>query len=143
MFPYEALYDHKCRSPVAWDEPGSDVELSPELVQQTIEKVKLIRDRLGVAQNRHKKYANPKWHELVIMLRDYVFLRVLCLKWVFRFGKKEKLAPRYIGPFKVLRRVGSVTYEVALPPDFLPVHPIFYISILRKYVNDQSHILQH
>ena len=74
---------------------------------------------------------------------DHVFLRVSPLRGIFRFGKKGKLAPRYIGPFEVLRRVGAVAYEVALPPDFSPVHPVFHISMLRKYVKDPTHVLQH
>ena len=51
--------------------------------------------------------------------------------------------PRYVGPFEVLRRMGAVAYEVALPPDFPPVHPIFHVSLLKKYVKDHSHISQY
>ena len=59
MAPYETLYGRKCRSPLAWDEPGKDLELSPELIQETVEKVKLIRDRLYIAKDRQQKYADP------------------------------------------------------------------------------------
>ena len=89
------------------------------------------------------RYANPKWRKLVILLEDYVFLQVSPLKRVFCFGKKGKLISRYIRPFEVLRKVGVVTYELALPLDFPLVHPVFHISILRKYVKDPSHIIQH
>ena len=59
-----------------------------------------------------------------------------------RFGKKGKLAPRYIGPFEILERVGAVAYRLALSPDMSQVHPVFHVSMLRKYISDPSHILQ-
>ena len=117
--------------------------MSPELVLETVEKVKLIRERLRVAQDRQRKYADPKCRELVIIPGDHVFIRVSPLKGVFRFGKKGKLAPRYIGPYEVLKKIGAVAYELALPPDFPPVHPMFHVSMLRKYVKDPSHVLKH
>ena len=56
------------------------------------------------------------------------------MKGVIRFGKKEKLAPRYIGPFEILERIGMVAYRLALPPNMSQVHPVFHISMLRKYI---------
>ena len=76
------------------------------------------------------------------MVGDHVFLKVSPMKGVMRFGKKGKLAPRYIGPFEVLDRIGNVSYRLALPPSMAHVHPVFHISMLRKYVSDPSHILQ-
>ena len=58
-----------------------------------------------------------------------------------RFGNKGKLAPRFIGPFEVLQRVGKVAYRLALPPNMDRVHNVFHVSMLRKYVSDPSHIL--
>ncbi|XP_058106311.1 uncharacterized protein LOC131249521 [Magnolia sinica] len=58
-----------------------------------------------------------------------------------RFGKKGKLAPRYIGPFEILERVGEVAYRIALPPQLANVHNVFHISMLRKYEPDASHII--
>ncbi|XP_070036353.1 uncharacterized protein [Nicotiana tomentosiformis] len=55
-----------------------------------------------------------------------------------RFGKKGKLSPRYIGPYKIIRRVGQVTYELDLPSNLESVHPVFHVSILRKYIGDPS-----
>ena len=62
------------------------------------------------------------------------------MKGVIRFGKRGKLSPRFIGPFEILEKVGDVAYKVALPPT-LNVHDVFHVSMLRKYVNDPSHIL--
>ena len=58
-----------------------------------------------------------------------------------RFGKKGKLSPRFIGPFEILSRVVEVAYRLALPPSLLVVHPIFHVSMLRKYIPDESHVL--
>ena len=59
-----------------------------------------------------------------------------------RFGKQGKLAPRYIGPFETLKRIGMVAYRLALSPDMSQVHPVFHVSMLRKYISDPSHVLQ-
>ena len=60
-----------------------------------------------------------------------------------RFGKKGKLSPRYVGPFEVLEKIGEVAYRLALPPDLSHVHPVFHVSMLRKYVADSSHVLDY
>ncbi|XP_070048528.1 uncharacterized protein [Nicotiana tomentosiformis] len=75
------------------------------------------------------------------MVREQVLLRVSPLKGVMRFRKKSKLSPRYIGPIEVLRRVGEVAYEIALPPSLARVHPVLHISMLRKYHGDPAHVL--
>ncbi|XP_069152086.1 uncharacterized protein [Solanum lycopersicum] len=58
-----------------------------------------------------------------------------------RFGKKGKLSPRFIGPFEILSRVGEVAYKLALPPSLSAVHPIFHVSMLRKYIPNESHVI--
>ena len=73
---------------------------------------------------------------------DYVFLKVSPMKGVMRFDKKEKLIPRYIGPFEILERVGMVAYRLTLPPSLSQVHLVFHISMLRKYISDSSYVLQ-
>ena len=64
------------------------------------------------------------------------------MKTVIRFGKKEKLAPRYIGPFEIRSRVGEVAYRLVLLPELTRIHPVFHVSMLTKYISDPSHVLQ-
>ena len=71
-----------------------------------------------------------------------MFLKVSPMKGVMRFGKKGKLALRYIGPFEIRSRVGEVAYRLVLPPELSRIHPVFHVSMLRKYVADPSHVLQ-
>ena len=70
---------------------------------------------------------------------DHVFLKVMPKRGVVRFGKRGKLAPRYIGPFEILERVGTVAYRLALPPSVSGVHQVFYVSMLRKYTPVPAH----
>ena len=71
-----------------------------------------------------------------------MFLKVSPMKGVMRFSKKGKLAPRYIGPFEIRSRVGEVVYRLGLPPELSRIHPMFHVSMLRKYISDPSHALQ-
>ena len=72
-----------------------------------------------------------------------VFLKVSPMKGVMRFQKKGKLSPRFVGPFKILKHIGKVAYELALPPTILGVHNVFHVSLLRKYIPDPSHVLNY
>ncbi|XP_043725666.1 uncharacterized protein LOC122672235 [Telopea speciosissima] len=72
-----------------------------------------------------------------------VFLRVAPMKGLMRFGKKEKLSPRYIGPFEILEQVGNLAYRLALPPAMKNIHYTFHVSLMKKYVHDPSHALNY
>ena len=72
---------------------------------------------------------------------DHVFLKVMSKKGVVRFGKREKLASRYIGPFEILERVGVVTYRLTLPPSLSGVYEVFHVSMLRKYTPNLAHVV--
>ena len=62
---------------------------------------------------------------------------------VMRFGKSGKLSPRYVGPFEILKRVGEVAYQLALPPTLTSTHDVFHVSMLKKYVSDASHNIDY
>jgi hypothetical protein len=139
--PYEALYGRPCRSPTCWDEIGERRLIGPELVQICSEKVDLIRQRLLTAQSRQKSYADRRRRPLEFEEGDYVFLKVSPSKGIMRFGKRGKLAPRYIGPFRISARVGEVAYRLQLPPEVAAVHNVFHVSMLRKCISDEAHVL--
>ena len=143
MPPYEALYGRKCRSPVCWDEVGERQILGPELVQQTKETVELIQKRLLAAQDRQRKYADPARKNVDFEFGEPVLLRVSPWKGVTRFGKKGKLSPRFIGPFEILKSVGRVAYELALPPHMQHIHNVFHVSMLKKYNPDSKHVIEY
>ncbi|XP_042410121.1 uncharacterized protein LOC121999515 [Zingiber officinale] len=73
---------------------------------------------------------------------DKAYIKILPMKGVVRFNKAGKLNPRYVGPFEILEKVGSLAYRLALPPDMSRIHNIFHVSQLRRYVADPSHILE-
>ena len=72
---------------------------------------------------------------------DHVFLKVMPKRGVVRFGKRGKIAPRYIGPFEILERVGIVAYQLALPHSLSGIHEVFHVSMLRKYTPDLAHVV--
>ena len=130
MAPYEALYGRPCGSPVCWMEVGDKLSKGPDLARDTCEKVDLIRKRLLTAQSRQKGYADKQRWPLEFEAVDHFFLKVMPKRGVVRFGKRGKLSPSYIKPFKVLERVGTVMYRLELPPCLSSVHTIFHISML-------------
>nr|XP_016499759.1 PREDICTED: uncharacterized protein LOC107818285 [Nicotiana tabacum] len=102
----------------------------------------LIRQRLLAAQSRQKSYADKRRRDLVFTIGDKVFLRVSPIKGVMRFGKRGKLSPRFIGPYEIINRVEAVAYRLALPPEISFIHPVFHVSMLRKYISDSSQVLE-
>ncbi|KAG8481219.1 hypothetical protein CXB51_025969 [Gossypium anomalum] len=141
MAPYEALYGRRCRTPSCWTELGERQVLGPELIADTEEKVRIIRDRLREASDRQKSYADLKRKKIEYSMGDMVFLKVSPWKKILRFGKKGKLSPRFIRPYRVLKRVGPVAYQLELPPDLDRIHDVFHVSMLRHYRSDPTHVV--
>nr|GEX13573.1 putative reverse transcriptase domain-containing protein [Tanacetum cinerariifolium] len=110
--PYEALYGRKFRSPVCWEEVGEPQLTGPELIQETMKKIVLIKQRMQAAQDRRKNYADRKRKPMEFEIGDRVMLKVSLWKGVVRFDKRGKLNPRYVRPFKVLAKVGKVAYKL-------------------------------
>ncbi|GJV22459.1 putative reverse transcriptase domain-containing protein [Tanacetum coccineum] len=113
--PFEALDGRKCRSLIIWAKVGEGQLIGPELVQETTDKISKIKDRLKVARDRQKSYADKRRKPLDFSVGDYVLLKVSPWKGVVRFGRKGKLAPRFIGPFKIIKKVGLVAYMLDFP----------------------------
>ncbi|GJY03321.1 putative reverse transcriptase domain-containing protein [Tanacetum coccineum] len=135
--PFEALYGRKCRSPVCWTKVGEAQTLGPELIQETTEKIIQIKQRMQAARDRQKSYANLKRKPMEFQVGDKVMLKVSPWKGVVRFGKRGKLNPRYVGPFKVLEKVGEVAYKLELPEELSRVHNTFHVSNLKKCHADE------
>nr|GEV13288.1 hypothetical protein [Tanacetum cinerariifolium] len=106
--PFKALYGRKCRSPVILTEVGESQLIGPELVQEMTEKIIQIKERLKTARSRQKRYADKRRKSLEFKVGDRVLLKVSPWKGVVRFGKKEKLAPRYVRTFKIVKRAGKM-----------------------------------
>ncbi|WVZ70825.1 hypothetical protein U9M48_019461, partial [Paspalum notatum var. saurae] len=106
MAPFEALYGRRCRTPLNWSNQGTS---------------------LG-----EKSYSDKRRRPLVFEKDDHVYLRVSPMKGVHRFGVKGKLAPRYVGPFKITEQCGPVAYRLELPPHLAAVHDVFHVSQLKK-----------
>ncbi|KAK1618809.1 hypothetical protein QYE76_024326, partial [Lolium multiflorum] len=132
MAPFEALYGRKCRTPLNWSEVGESQVFGPDVLREAEEKVHKIREYLKTAQSRQKSYADKRRREMTFEIGDFVYLKVSPLKGMQRFQLKGKLAPRYVGPFKVLSRRGEVSYQLELPEEMAAVHNVFHISLLRK-----------
>ncbi|GJX49715.1 putative reverse transcriptase domain-containing protein [Tanacetum coccineum] len=130
--PYEALYGQKCRSPVCWSEVGDSQLTSPELIRETAENIIQIKNRLLTARSRQKSYVDRRTKLLEFEVGDIVLLKVSPWKGAVHFGKRGKLSPRYIGPFRILARVGPVAYTLELPEELKGIHSTFHVLNLKK-----------
>ncbi|GJR02420.1 putative reverse transcriptase domain-containing protein [Tanacetum coccineum] len=135
--PFEALYGRKCRSPICWAEVGDAQLTGPEIVRETTEKIIQIKHRLQASRDRQRSYADKRRKPLEFQVGDKVMLKVSPWKGVIRFGKRGKLNPRYIGPFKILAKVGTVAYRLELPEQLSRVHSTFHVSNLKKCLSDE------
>ncbi|XP_052732384.1 uncharacterized protein LOC128196192 [Vigna angularis] len=142
MAPFEALYGRKCRTPLCWFQEGEKVLTGPELIQQTTEKVKQIQERLKTSLSRQKSYADKRRRPLEFAAGDHVFLRLNPITGVGRAVRPKKLSPKFIGPYQILKKIGPVAYELALPPQLSNLHPVFHVSQLRKYIANPTHVLE-
>ncbi|GJX94783.1 putative reverse transcriptase domain-containing protein [Tanacetum coccineum] len=130
------------KHPFCWPKEVGDVQLTgPEIIHETTEKIVQIRQRLQAARDRQRSYANVRRKPLEFQVGDRVMLKVSPQKGVIRFGKRGKLNPRYIGPFKILKRVGPVAYTLELPEELSSVHSTFHVSNLKKCLSDESLVI--
>nr|GEX01604.1 putative reverse transcriptase domain-containing protein [Tanacetum cinerariifolium] len=135
--PFKALYEHKCRSPICWAKVGDSQLTGLEIIQETTEKIVQIKSRIQATRDRQKSYANMKRKPLEFQAGDKVMLKVSPWKGVIRFSKRGKLNPRYIGPFKIIAKVGTVAYRLEIPEQLSRVHSTFHISKLKKCMADE------
>jgi hypothetical protein len=106
----------------------------PELIQEAEEQVRIIRENLRVAQTRQRSYADNRGRPPEFEEGDHVYLKVSPLRGMRKFKVKGKLSPRFIGPFRVFRRVGEMAYQLELPDNLSDVHNVFHVSQLKKCI---------
>ncbi|GKD34563.1 putative reverse transcriptase domain-containing protein [Tanacetum coccineum] len=134
--PFEALYGRKCRSPIVWAEVRESQLIWPKIVQETTDKIFQIKERLKATKDRQKSYADNRRKPLEFSIGDQVLLKVSPWKGIVRFGKRGKLAPRYVGPFDIVERIGPVAYQLWLPQQLSGIHDTFHVSNLKKCLAD-------
>ncbi|GJZ77622.1 putative reverse transcriptase domain-containing protein [Tanacetum coccineum] len=139
-----ALYGQKCHSPVCWAEVGQVQLTGLELVQETTERIIQIKQRIQTARDRQKSYADFKRKPMEFQVGDKVMLKVSPWKGVVRFGKRGKLNPRYVGPFKVLKKVGAVAYKLEVPQE-QQVVPLEGLQVDDKlhFVEEPVEVMDH
>nr|XP_043625640.1 uncharacterized protein LOC122597071 [Erigeron canadensis] len=129
------------RSPMCWIETGERSLATVDFVQETTDKVAIIKEKLKAARDRQKSYADQRRKPLEFEVGDKVLLKVSPWKGTVRFGKRGKLSPRYIGPFEIVARIGPVAYKLKLPQELGDVHDTFHVSNLKKCVADDSKVV--
>ncbi|GJV92820.1 putative reverse transcriptase domain-containing protein [Tanacetum coccineum] len=132
--PFEALYGCKCRPPICWAKVGDSQLTGPEIIHETTEKIIQIKSRIQAARDPQKSYADVRRKPLEFQVGYKVMLKVSPWKGVIRIGKHGKLNPRYIGPFKIIAKVGTVSYRLELPEQLIRVHSTFHVSNLKKFM---------
>ncbi|XP_073019435.1 uncharacterized protein [Primulina eburnea] len=108
----------------------------------TVDKVKIVREKLKAAQDRQKSWADLKRRPVEFNVGEKAYVKVSPMRGVVRFSKAGKLNPRYVGPFEILEKVGTLACRLALPPNMSRIHNVFHVSQLRKYIPDPSHVLE-
>jgi hypothetical protein len=142
MAPFESLYGKKCRTPLNWVEVGDRGYFGPKFILEAREKIGIIRSNLKAAQNQQKIYADKRTRPLPFEVGDYVYLKVSPMKGVHRFGVCGKLAPRYVGSYKILARRGLVAYRIHLPDILSVVHNVFHVFQLKMCLRVPTEIVE-
>jgi hypothetical protein len=132
MTPFEMLYGRRCQTPLFWNETGEQKVFGPDILQEADKQVRMVRENLRVAQSRQKSYVDHRRRELSFEVGDFVYLKVSPMRGLRGFKVRGKLAPRFIGPFKILEKRGEVAYQLELPPQLSNVHDVFHVSQLKK-----------
>ncbi|KAJ9535815.1 hypothetical protein OSB04_un001026 [Centaurea solstitialis] len=109
--------------------------------RETTDKIKMVQEKLKVARDRQKSYADNRRKPLEFQVGDKVLLKVSPWKGLIRFGKKGKLSPRFVGPFKVVERIGPVAYRLDLPIELSSIHDTFHVSNLKKCLSEETVVL--
>ena len=112
--------------------------LGPEIVEETTENIRMVKEKMKEAHDRQKSYADTRRKHLEFEVNDFVYLKMITFKGRTRVSGRKKLDPRYIGPFRIIERVGAVAYKLNLPSAMDAYHNVFHVSQLRKCLMDRD-----
>jgi hypothetical protein len=132
MAPFEMLYGQRCQTPLFSCETGEQKVFGPDILHKAEKQIRMVRVNLRVAQSRQMSYADHRRRELSFEIGDFVYLKVSPMGGLHHFNVRGKLALRFIGPFKILKKRGEVSYQLELPSQLSDVHDIFHVSQLMK-----------
>jgi hypothetical protein len=132
MAPFKMLYGRRCRTPLFWNEMGQRKVFRPDILEEAVKQVCMVRENLRVVQSRQKSYVDHRRRELSFVVGDFVYLKVSPMRGLCRFKVRGKLSPRFIGLFKILEKRGEVAYQLELLPQLSDVHDVFHVSQLKK-----------
>jgi len=132
MSPFEALYGRKCQTPLMWSKVRERSLFVPDMIKEAEEQVAKVRENLKATQSRQKSYADTRRRPLELQPGDFVYLKVSPIRGTRRFQVRGKLAPRYIGPYQIIEKIGAVAYRLELTPEMLDIHDVFHVSQLNK-----------
>jgi hypothetical protein len=114
-----------------WSQTGESQVFGPKVLKDAEKQVQMVRESLKDAQSQQKSYADKR-RDLSFEIGDFVYLKVSPMRGTRRFRVKGKVAPRYVGPFKIIDCKGEVAYQLELPPQLSEVHDVFHVSQLKK-----------
>ncbi|WVZ93838.1 LOW QUALITY PROTEIN: hypothetical protein U9M48_039792 [Paspalum notatum var. saurae] len=140
MSLFQALYGKRCRMRLHWDQPGEKQLFGPEIIEDADRQVRMIRENLRIAQSRQKSYADHRRKDLEFAVGDYVYLKVSPIRGLRRFKVKGKLAPRYIGPFKIIDRKGEIAYQLELPDRLSGVYDVSQLKKCLRVPKEQLQV---
>lgn len=141
MAPLEALYEWPCRSPICWLGSRNVVIVGPHLLQKEVKMINFIWQKIKTTQDWQESYPEVRMKEIEFNVRGSVYLKVPPIKCTISFSFSKKFKCRYIGPFNMIVTVRNLTYKLVLPPNMYKVQIVFRISMLKKYIRDESHII--
>ena len=115
-----------------WSRVGERSLFGPDMIKEAEEQVAKVRENLKAAQSRQKSYADTQRWPLELEPRDFVYLKVSPIRGTRRFQVRGKLSPWYIGPYRIIKKIGAVAYRLELTPEMSDIHNVFHVSQLKK-----------
>jgi hypothetical protein len=132
MASFEMLYGHRCRTLLFLNDTGERKVFGPNILQEAEKQVRMVRENLHVVQSRQKSYADHRRRGLSFEVGDFIYLEVSHMRGLHRFKVRGKLAPRFIGPLKILEKRGELAYQLELSPQLSDVYDMFHVSQLKN-----------